>query len=58
MEADLEKFMKMTKMKNADLDKELDDLISDDEELKQMKKERKKDKKLQISDDSKYRLII
>lgn len=51
---DLEQFMQMSKMKNADLEKELDELMEEDEELKQMMKadSKKKKKDLENLDDS------
>lgn len=54
---DLESFMQQTKMKQANLDKELDDLMNDDPELKKLSQEdskkNKKKKNLDEIDDSK-----
>ncbi len=54
---DLESFMQQTKMKQANLDKELDDLMNDDPELKKLSQEdskkNKKKKNLDEMDDSK-----
>ena len=54
---DLESFMQQTKMKQANLDKELDDLMNDDPELKKLSqkdsKKNQKKKNLDEMDDSK-----
>jgi hypothetical protein len=55
---DLESFMQQSKMKHSDLDKELDDLMNDDPELKKLSQEEdvikgKKKKNLDELDDSK-----
>lgn len=54
---DLESFIQQTKMKQANLDKELDDLMNDDPELKKLSqqdsKKNKKKKNLDEMDDSK-----
>jgi hypothetical protein len=57
-EKDLESFMQQSKMKHADLDKELDDLMNEDPELKKLSQEEdvikgKKKKNLEELDDSK-----
>jgi len=52
---DLEQFMAMSKNKHADLDKELDELMEDDEELRNMMKDdskKNKTKNLENLDDS------
>ncbi len=52
---DLEQFMQMTKNKQADLDKELDEMMEDDPELKDLMNEdesKPEKKKLEDLDDS------
>jgi len=41
MEQDIENFIKQTKAKNLNLDKELDELMDDDEDLKELKNKNK-----------------
>lgn len=52
MEADLDKFMAMNNKKNLDLDAELDALMDEDDELKQMKNKPNKKRNLEDLDDS------